>query len=237
MERNLEIKGVKKTFGKDEILKGVNLNIKKGEFFSILGPSGCGKTTILRMIAGFIKPDEGEILLKSPSNLLGYYKNEKATAAAYEGEYLKTGDLGYLDASGNLFITGRMKDIFKTSKGKYIAPEPIELSFGASDLVEIACLCGSGMEQPLAMVVLSEMGLKSDPLSVKKDLEKFVRSLNRKLEAHEKIAKVVTIRERWTPDNGMLTPTMKVKRRSVESRYSQNFELWLQKSEMVCVGD
>ena len=63
MERNLEIKGVKKTFGKDEILKGVNLNIKKGEFFSILGPSGCGKTTILRMIAGFIKPDEGEILL------------------------------------------------------------------------------------------------------------------------------------------------------------------------------
>ena len=65
MERNLEIKGVKKTFGKDEILKGVNLNIKKGEFFSILGPSGCGKTTILRMIAGFIKPDEGEILLNN----------------------------------------------------------------------------------------------------------------------------------------------------------------------------
>ncbi len=65
MERNLEIKGVKKTFGKDEILKGVDLDIKKGEFFSILGPSGCGKTTILRMIAGFIKPDEGEILLNN----------------------------------------------------------------------------------------------------------------------------------------------------------------------------
>lgn len=63
MERNIEIKGVKKTFGKDEILKGIDLNIKKGEFFSILGPSGCGKTTILRMIAGFIKPDEGQILL------------------------------------------------------------------------------------------------------------------------------------------------------------------------------
>ncbi|MCP1224751.1 ABC transporter ATP-binding protein [Sebaldella sp. S0638] len=65
MERDLEIKGVRKTFGKDEILKGVDLNIKKGEFFSILGPSGCGKTTILRMIAGFIKPDEGEILLNN----------------------------------------------------------------------------------------------------------------------------------------------------------------------------
>ena len=61
LKKNLEIKNVRKTFGKDEILKGVNIEIKKGEFFSLLGPSGCGKTTLLRMIAGFITPDTGTI--------------------------------------------------------------------------------------------------------------------------------------------------------------------------------
>ena len=61
MKKNLEIKNVGKTFGKDEILKNINIEIKKGEFFSLLGPSGCGKTTLLRMIAGFIRPDKGSI--------------------------------------------------------------------------------------------------------------------------------------------------------------------------------
>ena len=85
MERNLKIKDVKKTLGKDEILKGVSLDIKKGEFFSILGPSGCGKTTLLRMIAGFIKPDSGEIVLndKKIDNLAPNKRNVNTVFQSY----------------------------------------------------------------------------------------------------------------------------------------------------------
>jgi long-chain acyl-CoA synthetase len=180
---------------------------------------------------------DGEILLKGPANLVGYYKNDAATGATFFEGYLKTGDLGYVDSEGNLFITGRIKDIFKTTKGKYITPEPIELQIAASPVVEQVCLCGSGFEQPFALVVLNELGLKKDTQEVKKELEFFLKTLNRKLDLHEKLSKIIALKDRWTPENGMLTPTLKIKRRQVENRYSDNFEPWLNSSESVCVVD
>ena len=101
--------------------------------------------------------EAGEILIKSPGNMLGYYKEEEMTRECYTDDgFFKTGDRGERNSDGMLKITGRVKEIFKTSKGKYVAPAPIENVLNNDPHVESSCVSGSGYPQPYAQVVVAE---------------------------------------------------------------------------------
>jgi long-chain acyl-CoA synthetase len=164
--------------------------------------------------------DSGEILLRSVTLMQGYYRDPQKTAETLRDGWLHTGDKGQLDADGYLRITGRVKDIFKTSKGKYVAPAPIEGEIAKSNWVEQVCLMGSNLDQPLALIELSPAARQQPEAQVGADLQRDLAELNGRLEPHERISHFVLVREPWTVDNGCMTPTMKIRRNVLESRYA-----------------
>lgn len=164
--------------------------------------------------------ENGEILLRCPSLMLGYYQDPEKTAETITDGWLHTGDKGEVDAAGYLKITGRVKDIFKTSKGKYIAPAPIEGEIAKNLWVEQVCLMGSNMDQPLALIELSPAAREQAREQVAADLAQTLAQLNAQLEAHERLSHFVLVREAWTVDNGCMTPTMKIRRNVLEARFA-----------------
>lgn len=176
--------------------------------------------------------EEGEVLVRSPGTMLGYYKSPEKTAEDLMPDgFLKTGDRGTLDANGCLRLTGRIKDLFKTAKGKYIAPVPIELKLGATSLVEAACVGGCGLPQPVAFVMLAEevrtaLSHGSPNGQLNQELQKLLRDVNATLDPHEKLAFMVVVRDLWTMENGLLTPTLKIKRHAIEAHYALRLEAW-----------
>jgi long-chain acyl-CoA synthetase len=164
--------------------------------------------------------DSGEILLRCPCLMLGYYLDPEKTAETIEDGWLHTGDKGEVDAQGYLKITGRVKDIFKTSKGKYIAPAPIEGEIAKNLWVEQVCLMGSNLDQPLALIELSPAAREQAREQVAADLAKTLAQLNAQLEAHERVSHFILVREAWTVDNGCMTPTMKIRRNVLEARFA-----------------
>lgn len=164
--------------------------------------------------------DGNEILNRHDGVTPGYYKDKEKTAELFSADgWLKTGDVGRLDDDGYLYITGRVKEIFKTAKGKYVAPAPIEGAFGTNTDIEQLCFVGNGLTQPIMVVALNEDARKKPRADVEQALQTTMDEVNAKLEAHERVAKVVVVSEAWTIDNGMVTPTMKIKRNAVEERY------------------
>lgn len=163
--------------------------------------------------------DGDEILLESPTNTLGYYREPELTAELFRGGALHTGDVGRFDADGYLFITGRIKDIFKTAKGKYVAPAPIEGRIMEADEVEQVCLFGVNLPQPVALAVLTEHALNQAREAVEHRLKQLLEAINRELPQHERIAQLIVVRERWEIDNGFITPSLKIKRNQVEQFY------------------
>jgi long-chain acyl-CoA synthetase len=164
--------------------------------------------------------DNGEILLRCPSLMLGYYQDPEKTAETISDGWLHTGDKGEVDAAGYLKITGRVKDIFKTSKGKYIAPAPIEGEIAKNLWVEQVCLMGSNMDQPLALIELSPAAREQPQAQITADLAQTLQQLNARLEAHERLSHFIVVREAWTVDNGCMTPTMKIRRNVLEARFA-----------------
>jgi long-chain acyl-CoA synthetase len=161
--------------------------------------------------------DTGEILVKSSGNLMGYYKEEAITAEAFDEEgFFKTGDIGQYDVDGFLYLTGRVKDQFKTDKGKYISPSPIELMVLKNNLIEQVCVVGMGIPQPIALVNLSEEGKKANRDELVASISATLNEANLDLENYEKLMKLVIVKEDWGIENGFLTPTLKVKRNEVE---------------------
>ena len=148
----------------------------------------------------------------------GYYKQPELTAEVLQNGWLKTGDCGHIDEDGYVFITGRAKEIFKTSKGKYVAPAPIESLLLQNPLIEIACVMGLGMTQPLALVLLPANGVADRELA-RQRLADTLKSVNHDLESHERLDRLIVVKDDWTVENGLLTPTLKVKRSEVEKRY------------------
>jgi long-subunit acyl-CoA synthetase (AMP-forming) len=166
--------------------------------------------------------DDGEILVKSPGAFSGYFKDPELTASSFTPDgFFHTGDRGELDELGRLRITGRVKELFKTSKGKYVAPAPIENQLVTHPKLEVACVTGHGREQPFALVVPGA-GAAIDA----REIETHLTAINRALESHERLAFVVVVREPWTTDNGLITPTMKVRRGEVEQRYGGHVDGW-----------
>lgn len=173
----------------------------------------------------------GEIQIRSPGNMLGYYKEPALTDEAFaEGGWLKTGDVGQLDEQGRLRITGRVKEIFKTEKGKYVAPAPIENRLVSFHGIEQACVIGPGLPQPIALLNLSpeeNARLEKDGRDeYSRELGELLARVNQELDAHERLQCLVVVPEIWAVENGMLTPTLKLKRNELEKLYADRVPGW-----------
>lgn len=176
---------------------------------------------------------EGEILIKNNCLMTGYFKEPEITAEVFDKCYFKTGDIGEYDHEGYLTITGRVKDQFKTDKGKYISPAPIELQLSGNKDIEQICVVGTGIPQPIALITLSGTGIGKQKDEISKSLIESLTQINKTLEKHEKIEKVVIMKEDWTVDNGLATPTLKVKRNAIEKIHQPYYKSWFDMSDAV----
>ena len=179
-----------------------------------------------------LDPQAGEIQMKSPGLMLGYYKEPELTREALTADgWLRTGDKGELDGEGNLRITGRVKDLFKTSKGKYVAPAPIEDRLVMNGAVEACIVTGANLGQPLGIVMLNADAAKRAQDSAQRQamevsLSAHLDAINARLDPHEQLDCLVVVSEPWTVDNGFITPTFKVRRNRIEEVYGGQFERW-----------
>lgn len=185
-----------------------------------------------RGVQSRIDPANGEIQVKHPGTMLGYYKEPELTRDSLTADgWLHTGDKGQLDGEGNLRITGRVKDLFKTSKGKYVAPAPIEDRLVMHASVEACCVTGANLGQPLGIVMLNPDAAKAAANggrpAIEASLAEHLKSINAVLDPHEQLDCIVVVVEPWTVDNGVITPTFKVKRNRIEELYAPNYERWV----------
>ncbi len=176
--------------------------------------------------------DEGEILIKSPGQMVGYYKRPDLDAESFTADgFFKTGDLGSRRPDGQLKITGRLKELFKTSKGKYVAPAPIENLLNAHPMIELSMVSGSGFESAYALVVLAEdLRPKLKQSDVRSEVEKALADLlaevNQGIADYERLKMLVVASEPWSIENGCLTPTMKIKRSRIEYAVQHQLDNW-----------
>ncbi len=178
--------------------------------------------------------DDGEIQVRHNALMKGYFKDEETTQLVFTQDgFFRTGDKGTVDADGYLTITGRVKDQFKTDKGKYIAPAPIELQMLANTDIEQVCIVGMGLPQPVALVNLSASGKTKNAADIAASLEATRIAVNPGLEPYERVEKVVIMRESWTQENGLLTPSLKLKRTELEKRFLPEFKSWYSHPETV----
>lgn len=175
--------------------------------------------------------EQNEVLCKHEALMLGYYKEPQMSKDSFtEDGFLRTGDEGAIDKDGYLKITGRVKDIFKTTKGKYVAPAPIEMKLSVNDYIDQVCVVGDGIAQPIAMITLSEEGKKVAKEAVEKSLAETMNIVNPKLDQHEMLKRMVVLKGDWTVENKLLTPTLKIKRNEVEKIHRNSYEKWYESS-------
>ncbi|WP_454565337.1 AMP-binding protein [Pseudomonas sp. AIG] len=180
----------------------------------------------------------GEVQVRSQANMLGYFKEPLKTAETLtEDGFLRTGDKGEQDAEGRLRLTGRLKEIFKTSKGKYVAPAPIENRLAVHSRIEQVCVVGDGLSAPLGLCVLSSVNQEEGRASLHSSLEKLLEEVNAVLDKHERLRRLVVVKDSWAVENGFLTPTLKIKRNVIEDTYGARFEEWSERSEAVLWQD
>jgi long-subunit acyl-CoA synthetase (AMP-forming) len=182
---------------------------------------------------------EGEILVKSPGQMVGYYKRPDLDAESFtEDGFFKTGDQGQQRADGLLKITGRVKELFKTSKGKYVAPAPIENKLNVHPLIEMSIVSGVSQPSAYALVVLAEdirpkMHEPEVKAQVERELTELLERVNADLADYEKLRMLVVANEAWSIENGYLTPTMKIKRNRIEASVENQVASWYEKSGSV----
>lgn len=175
---------------------------------------------------------DGEVQIKGPMNMLGYFRSPELTREAFtEDGYFHTGDRGEIDESGRLRLIGRLKEEFKTAKGKFIVPSRIENLLSLSALFEATAVFGIGMTFPFAMVVpVSEKRnscqTAQDRAAIEADLVSVINQVNAQLEPHEKLCFIAVCGKPWTTENGFLTPTLKVRRAALEQHFSARFNAW-----------
>lgn len=181
---------------------------------------------------------DGEVLVRSPGMMMGYFKQPNETREAFtEDNFFKTGDRGVIDELGRLQLTGRVKEIFKTSKGKYVAPAPIESKLLNHRDIEQVCVSGAGQPQPHAVVVLSERaraGLRNGgKQTVESELMEHLKGVNQGLDSVERLQFLSVVGDDWTAENGFLTPTLKIKRGTIEDRYESQVAGWYAQNRAV----
>lgn len=177
--------------------------------------------------------EQGEILVRSPAQMMGYYKDPEKTAEETTADgFFCTGDRGEIDEMGRLRITGRVKELFKTAKGKYVAPAPIEQLLGNHPQIETVCVTGPSSPQPFALLILAEQVRQQlSAGKINRDhltdaLAQLRDDVNQQLEKHEQLSFLVVVNELWTTDNGLLTPTLKVRRSAIEDKFLPHSDQW-----------
>ncbi|MGC1240866.1 MAG: AMP-binding protein [Chryseosolibacter sp.] len=176
----------------------------------------------------------GEILIRHEALMKGYFKDPVTTAAVMTDDgFLRTGDQGHIDAQGFLTITGRVKDQFKTDKAKFVAPAPIELKLSANTNIDQVCVVGTGLPQPIALVTLSAEGRGKSQQLLAAELEHTIQHANRSLEKYEHIQVAIILQESWSIENGLMTPSLKIKRNAVEKRYQARYIEWVKREGTV----
>jgi long-chain acyl-CoA synthetase len=219
-------------YGMTENLAASHITVPGKQAFGMVGQTYEG-------VQCRLDPANGEIQVKSPATMLGYYKQPELTKLAFTDDgWLHTGDKGILDAAGNLKITGRVKDMFKTSKGKYIAPAPIEDKLVMHTAVEACCVTGANLGQPIGLMMLNDNALKkiSEPagrIELEASLAEHLNGINAALDPHERLSCLVVMTEAWTIDNDLITPTLKVKRNRIEDLFAKNYEAWSRMGKLV----
>lgn len=185
--------------------------------------------------------DDGEILVKGPQVMKGYYKNKEQTDEVLKDNYFHTGDIGEIDNEGFLKITDRKKEIFKTSGGKYVAPQLIENKLKQSRFIEQVMVIGEGERMPAALIqpnfefiqnwaTNKEYDLPHSHKEIAQDqrvidrVQEEVDHYNQDFGQWEQIKKFELTPEEWTIDEGHLTPTMKMKRKNIISRYQNLYD-------------
>ena len=180
-----------------------------------------------------IDEETGEILMKGPFIMKGYYKNEELTNTTLRGGWLHTGDKGFLDEDNYLHITGRVADSFKTSKGEYIEPLTLEQYFVNINEIEEVCVVGLGIAQPLCLIQLSEICKNTSREVISKMLTDRLSEVNSDLVNYKKISTLIIVKDEWTQQNGIVGPTQKLKRGAIEDKYSKDYLNWHNFSEEV----
>lgn len=208
----------------------LGINISEGWGMTETSGLSCGNNPFDRSRLGTIGApvpcvqmklsDEGEVLIRGDAVFKEYYKNPEATAEAFTDGWFHTGDRARLDNNGTWSIIGRVKEQFKTAKGKYVAPVPIESLLSRNSDIEQVCVLGSGRKQPLAIAVLSEQA-KGLSESTRKQLQSTLETVNAELESHQRLDHIIISSDPWTIENDLLTPTLKIKRDKLEQRYSK----------------
>lgn len=171
--------------------------------------------------SGFRLSADGEIQFKHPAVMSGYYREPEKTRETFTDDgWLRTGDRGRVDADGFLYITGRIKDAFKTGKGKYVAPAEIEAAMARNTDIEQMCVVGAGLNQPILLATLGPNAQQRPRTELEAALHADLQTVNAGLDEHERIARCVIVDDAWSPDNGLLTPTGKIRRSVLEQHYA-----------------
>lgn len=173
-----------------------------------------------------IDPKNEEILMKAPFLMLGYYKDPQYSSEVLKDGWMHSGDRGEIDKFGYIRVLGRVNDSFKTAKGEFVVPNPLEAIFEKNHFVEYVCVCGLTSPQPIAMVTLNENFTKTNKHEVEKSLLISLFEANKSAASHEKISTVVVHTNPWTELNGCLTPTMKVRRGKLDEKFKSKYEEW-----------
>jgi long-chain acyl-CoA synthetase len=179
---------------------------------------------------------DGEVLVDGPGNMLGYFRNEAATAEVLQDGWIHTGDVGELDGDGFLRITDRKKDLIKTAGGKFVAPQPLEAILQQAPIVERALVLGDERPYAVALIVPDwnvlrrQLGLDGKPESLLEDgraraaIQRLLDDMNAELGSWERIKFFQLLAHDFSEEKGEITPTLKVKRRVVQERYREQIE-------------
>ena len=176
--------------------------------------------------------DNGEVLIKSSMAMLGYYRDSQATDEVFTANgFIRTGDLGELDSDGWLKITGRIKEQFKTTKGKYVSPGAIELMLADHAAIETCLVMGTGLPAPIAVAVLSGeaqqlAATESGREQLGRSFESLLDATNSSLAPHEQLQFLALVASKWSVESGLITPTLKLKRLALELQYSPFISGW-----------
>ena len=184
-----------------------------------------------------LEPDNNEILIKNNWMFREYFNEPELTAESFTDDgFYRTGDTGDLDADGYLSIRGRVKDTFKTAKGLYIVPAPIENLFSSSELIEQICVVGLDLPQPIGLIKLTQISKGLNIEDIKQNLLDTLNKINNQLQVYERLNKLVVISDEWSIQTGFLTPTNKIKRNIIQETYKDFYKKWYQHSNKFVIS-
>ena len=198
------------TYGQSEI-SPITLNTPRGNKVGSVGTVAYGAEIRLS--------PAGEILVRAPGCMLGYYNMPEKTAETIVDGWVHTGDRGTVDEDGFYYIIGRLSEEFKTSKGKFVAPVPIEGAMAKNELIAQQMLCGRGMAQTVALIVLSENAARYTKKEIEDSIYETVINVNEKQEKHAQIALIIICKDNWTSENKLMSQMGKILRNQIEEKY------------------